>query len=330
MAEEAALPHGVTLVKCMEHEDVVLPRGADNVARAYYGDAEAGFEGEGGDVTAKVRELATAHVYCSNAHFSDPAPGREKSLWIEIDEADHVIIAEESTDDVVHVYGGKAAIRYAWYGDKDRVFHADAGEFVTDKVREMATDEDSDIPADNGVFGDTCPGKVKVLAVALDGGTQVHTGKEGAVIDITGSGGAIRRAWWGADDADPWGADGYDVTKRVRELAQPGKIDVSNGTFGDTAPGVLKALFIEMDSRGRRVLRATEGTGEKIRIDLMGGHERITNAWYGPKAAPWHAERGDTVTDKAKELGAADDLRGSNDQFGDTAPGEVKVLLVEL
>ena len=53
--------------------------------------------------------------------------------------------------------------------------------------------------------------------------------------------GTIQFAWYGAG----YRTRGADVTSRVRNALSEGSIAVNNNTFGDTAPGVYKQLFVD-------------------------------------------------------------------------------------
>ena len=59
---------------------------------------------------------------------------------------------------------------------------------------------------------------------------------------------SILRAWYGPA-SDVWGSGGENVTVMVKErIARQESVQASNSVFGDPAPGVVKALAVELSS----------------------------------------------------------------------------------
>jgi hypothetical protein len=70
--------------------------------------------------------------------------------------------------------------------------------------------------------------------------------------------GAVKFAWYGAG----YRTRGAEVTSQVRNAMNAGSIAVNNNTFGDTAPGVYKQLFVDFTpANSDTTKRVTVGEG---------------------------------------------------------------------
>eukprot|EP00401_Gymnodinium_catenatum_P073404 CAMPEP_0117515650 /NCGR_PEP_ID=MMETSP0784-20121206/30689_1 /TAXON_ID=39447 /ORGANISM="" /LENGTH=588 /DNA_ID=CAMNT_0005311473 /DNA_START=58 /DNA_END=1824 /DNA_ORIENTATION=- len=167
-----------TLFCCDEGESISIYGDISTITRAWYGDSDSDqhwSSSRGKDVTNQVKELLRreSEVMASNELMGDPLPGTNKVLLVRAG-MDQDLVTDEMMfreDSPVVFNCDEDFITGAWYGDAADPWSEAHGKDVVVKLRELICESrvkgKDKFTASKCHFGDTAPGRTKVLMVRV-------------------------------------------------------------------------------------------------------------------------------------------------------------------